>query len=404
MTEQRHAALAIHPIAAEDEESGEQFEPLKRRQIVRRARLAMWIVLAALAIGGARTVLIRMSDARALEAGTAERAAQYVKTTLPQTDAAGQTLTLPGTLQGYVQSPISARASGYVKRWTQDIGSQVRQGELLAELDTPEIDQQLSQAIAARQQTASTLELAQSTVARWESLRQKDVVSQQDLDERRSALAQARANLAAADANVQRLKQTEGFKRIVAPFSGVITRRSVDVGDLIDAGSGRTLFLLAQTDPLRVYINVPQAYAQLVKAGQPAVITQAELRGQTFKGEVARTAGAIDTATRMMQVEITLPNKDGALLPGAYVQVSLPLVASQSLTIPANALLFRAEGTRVALVDAQGRVTLRPVSLGRNYGEAVEVIDGLKATDRLVLNPPDSMADGDVVTVEKGPA
>ncbi|MBB3177701.1 efflux RND transporter periplasmic adaptor subunit [Variovorax sp. Sphag1AA] len=399
MTEQRHAALAIHPIAAS--EDGEHHELLKRRQIVRRTRIAVWIVLAVLVVGGARTVFVRMTNARALEVGTAERAAQYVKTALPQTPTAGQTLALPGTLQGYVQSPISARASGYLKRWTKDIGSHVEKGELLAELDTPEIDQQLSQAIAARQQAASSLELAKSTVARWENLRKKDVVSQQDLDERRSGLAQATANLAAADANVQRLKQTEGFKRVVAPFSGVVTRRNVDVGDLIDAGSGRALFLLAQTDPLRVYINVPQAYAQLVKAGQPVVVTQSELRGQTFKGEVARTSGAIDTATRMMQVEVSLPNKDGTLLPGAYVQVSLPMAASQSLTIPANALLFRAEGTRVAVVDAQGKIKLRGVTLGRNYGETVEVIDGIGPTDRLVLNPSDSLADGDVVVIAK---
>lgn len=402
MTEQRHAALAIHPIAVDDD--GEHHELLKRRQIVRRTRIAVWIVLAVLVAGGARTVFVRMGNARELEAGTAERAANYVKTALPQTPAAGQTLALPGTLQGYVQSPISARASGYLKRWTKDIGSHVEKGELLAELDTPEIDQQLSQAIAARQQTASSLELAKSTVARWEALRKKDVVSQQDLDERRSALSQATANLAAADANVQRLRQTEGFKRVVAPFSGVVTRRNVDVGDLIDAGSGRALFLLAQTDPLRVYINVPQAYAQLVKPGQPVVVTQSELRGQNFKGAVARTSGAIDTATRMMQVEVSLPNKDGTLLPGAYVQVSLPLAASQSLTIPANALLFRAEGTRVAVVDAQGKVKLRGVTLGRNYGETVEVIDGLAPADRLVLNPSDSLADGDVVVVAKEPA
>jgi len=194
---------------------------------------------------------------------------------------------------------------------------------------------------------------------------------------------------------------------VLAPFAGVITRRNVDVGDLIDAGgggSGRALFMLAQTDPLRVYINVPQAYAQLIKAGQPVVVTQAELRGQSFKGEVARTSGAIDTTTRMMQVEVSLPNKDGTLLPGAYVQVSLPLAASQSLTIPANALIFRAEGTRVAVVDAQGRVHLRTVQLGRNYGETVEVLDGLGATDRLVLNPSDSLAEGDVVVVAKEPA
>jgi RND family efflux transporter MFP subunit len=241
-------------------------------------------------------------------------------------------------------------------------------------------------------------------VARWENLRKKDVVSQQDLDERRSGLAQATANVAAADANVQRLRQTEGFKRVVAPFAGVITRRNVDVGDLIDAGGSRPMFLLAQTDPLRVYINVPQAYAQLVKAGQPVVVTQAELRGQSFKGEVARTSGAIDTATRMMQVEVALPNREGLLLPGAYVQVSLPLAASRALSIPANTLLFRPEGTRVAIVDAEGRVRLRTVNLGRNYGESVEVLDGITANDRLILNPSDSLAEGDVVAVAKEPA
>lgn len=402
MTEQRHAALGIHPIAAD--EDGDHHELPRRRQIVRRTRIAVLIVLALLTIGAARIVFVRMSNARALEIGTAERAAQYVKTALPQTPAAGQTLALPGTLQGYVQSPISARASGYLRRWTKDIGSHVEKGDLLAEIETPEIDQQLSQGIAARQQAASSLDLAKSTVARWENLRKKDVVSQQDLDERRSALAQATANVAAADANVQRLKQTEGFKRVLAPFAGMITRRNVDVGDLIDAGSGRSLFLLAQTDPLRVYINVPQAYAQLIKAGQPVIVTQAELRDQRFQGEVARTSGAIDSATRMMQVEVSLPNKDGVLLPGAYVQVSLPLAASKSLTIPANALLFRAEGTRVAVVDAQGKVHLRPINLGRNYGETVEVLDGISGTDRLVLNPSDSLAEGDVVVVAKEPA
>lgn len=405
MTEQRHAALGIHPIAADDE--GGHDDLPRRRQIVRSARIAVLVVLVLLAIGAARTVYVRSANARALEAGTAERATQYVKTALPQTAGAGQTLALPGTLQGFTQSPISARASGYLKRWTKDIGSRVEKGELLAELETPEIDQQLSQAIAARQQAASGLELAKSTVARWEGLRKKDVVSQQDLDERRGALAQATANLAAADANVQRLRQTEGFKRVLAPFAGVITRRNVDVGDLIDAGAGnggRALFQLSQTDPLRVYVNVPQAYAQLVKTGQPVVVTQSELRGQSFKGEVARTSGAIDSATRMMQVEVALPNPEGTLLPGAYVQVSLPLTPSRALSIPANALLFRAEGTRVAVVDAEGKVRLRGISIGRNYGDTVEVMDGITATDRLVLNPSDSLAEGDLVTVAKEPA
>ena len=405
MTDQRHAALGIHPIAG-DEDGGPDHLP-RRRQIVRSTRIAVLLVLALLAIGAARTVYVRVANARALEAGTAERATQYVKTALPQTAGSGQTLALPGTLQGFTQSPISARASGYLKRWTRDIGSRVEKGELLAEIETPEIDQQLSQAVAARQQAAAALELAKSTLARWEGLRKKDVVSQQDLDERRGALAQASANLAAADANVQRLRQTEGFKRVLAPFAGVITRRNVDVGDLIDAGAGnggRALFQMAQTDPLRVYVNVPQAYAQLVKEGQPVVVTQSELRGQSFKGEVARTSGAIDSATRMMQVEVALPNKEGILLPGAYVQVSLPLTPSRALSIPANALLFRAEGTRVAVVDAEGKVRLRGVSIGRNYGDTVEVIDGISASDRLVLNPSDSLAEGDPVTVAKEPA
>jgi len=396
MSEHHHSTLGIHPV-----EPGDHGELLKRRQIVRRAKIVTVVILVLLAVGAGRTVMSRMSNARALEAGTAERATQYLKITVPRTSDAGQTLVLPGTLQGYVQAPISARASGYLRRWHKDIGSRVGKGELLAEIETPEIDQQLSQAVAARQQAASSLALAKSTAERWEALRKKDAVSQQELDERRSADAQARANLAAADANVERLRQLEGFKRVVAPFAGVITRRNVDVGDLIDAGGGasRALFLLAQTDPLRVYVNVPQSYAQLVKSGQEVVITQSELRGRSFRGEVARTAASIDAATRTMQVEVVLPNKDGALLPGAYVQVSLPLQSSRALEISTNALMFRSEGMRVAVVDAQGRVHLRPIKVGRNYGERVEVIDGIAGADRLILNPPDSLAEGDQVAI-----
>ena len=397
MSQQRHSSLGINPV-----EPGDSGELLKRRQIVRRAKILTAVVLVLLAIGAGRTVISRVSNARMLEAGTAERAKQYVKTTLPKAADTGQTLSLPGTLQGFVQSPIAARASGYLRRWYKDIGSRVEKGELLAEIETPEIDQQLSQAIASRQQTASSLELARTTVERWESLRKKDAVSQQELEERRSADVQARANLAAADANVERLRQLEGFKRVVAPFAGVITRRNVDVGDLIDAGGGsggRALFQLAQTDPLRVYVNVPQSYAQLIKRGQKVVVTQAELPGRTFEGEVARTSASIDATTRTMQIEVALPNHDGTLLPGAFVQVSLPLEASQSLVIPTNALLFRAEGMRVAVLDSADRVHLRAIDLGRNYGQTVEVLGGISASDRLVLNPADSLAEGDQVAL-----
>ena len=371
------------------------------RKVLRRARVLMLVMLVLLAAGAGRTMLSRISNANALEAGTAERAKVYVKTALPKSDAAGQTVSLPGTLQGYVQSPIAARASGYLKRWTHDIGSRVAKGALLAEIEAPEIDQQLSQAIAVREQTASSLGLAKSTRERWEALRKRDAVSQQELDEKRSGEVQAAANLAAADANVERLRQLEGFKRVVAPFAGVITRRNVDVGDLIDAGggAGRVLFTLAQTDPLRVYIYVPQAYSQLVKPGQEVSITQAELRGQVFRGTVARTAGSIDAATRTMQVEIQLPNRDGLLLPGAYVQAALPLAASKALVIPANTLMIRGAGTLVAVVGADGRIKLKPIKVGRNYGQTVEVLDGVSATDQLVLNPSDSLGEGDTVTV-----
>ena len=369
-----------------------------KARVARGTRIAVVVVLVLLAVGAGRTILGRMANAKILEANVAEGSTQYVKTTFAKAAAGGQTLSLPGSLQGFQQAPLAARSAGYVKRWTKDIGSHVEKGELLAEIESPEIDQQLSQAEAARQQTAATVALAKSTVERWEALRKKDVVSQQELDERRSGTTQAVANLAAADANVNRLRHLLGFTRVTAPFSGVITRRNVDVGDLIDSG-GRTLFVLTQMDPLRVYVNVPQSYAQLVKAGQKVVVTQSELRGQTFPGEVARTAASIDASTRTMQVEIALRNRDGVLLPGAYVNVDLPLTGNRTLVVPTNVLLFRGEGTRVAVVDGASRIHLRPVTLGRNLGESIEVVDGVRTGDRLVVNPSDSLAEGDAVAV-----
>jgi RND family efflux transporter MFP subunit len=391
MSHESHSQLAIHAVEAQEGEL------LKRRQIARRTRIAAVVVLVLLAAGAARTMVSRMSNARTLERTSAESALQYVKVANVQPAGAAQTLSLPGSLQGYVQAPVAARAGGYLRRWTKDIGSRVQQGDLLAEIETPELDQQLSQAIAARNQTAASLELAKTTVERWEQLRKRDAVSQQELEERRSAYVQARANLAGADANVERLRQLESFKRVLAPFAGVITKRNVDIGDLID--SNKPLFLLSQTDPLRVYVNVPQSYAHLVKPGQPAVVTQTELQGRTFKGQVVRTASSIDASTRTMQAEVNLPNRDGALLPGAFVNVDLTAAPSNTLTIPANALLFRSQGTLVASVDAAGAVHLQPVRVGRNYGETVEVLDGLQGSESLVLNPSDSLAEGDKVQV-----
>jgi RND family efflux transporter MFP subunit len=386
------------PKPAAAQATSESTTPAERARIARGVRITVIVVLVLLVVGAGRTVFMRMANAKVLETNAGEHAVQYVKTTFAKDGGTGQTLALPGTLQGFQQAPIAARSSGYLKRWTKDIGSHVEKGELLAEIESPEIDQQLSQAIAARQQMVATLGLAKSSVERWEALRKKDVVSQQELDERRSAVTQGDANVAAADANVERLRQLQGFSRVTAPFAGVITRRNVDTGDLIDS-SGRMLFVLTQMDPLRIYVNVPQSYAQLVKPGQKVVITQSELRGRNFTGEVARTAGSIDSASRTMQVEINLRNSDGALLPGAYVQVALPLAPSSTLVIPTNVLLFRAEGTRVAVVDAASRVHLRPVTLGRNLGESIEVLDGVGPKDRLVVNPSDSLAEGDAVAI-----
>jgi len=390
--------MADDPDHPHDQAHRAGADPATRARAVRGVRIAAIVVVVLLAVGAGRTIVGRMANARVLESNVGEGAVQYVKTTVAKTSDGGQTLALPGSLQGFQQAPLAARSSGYVKRWTKDIGSHVEKGELLAEIESPEVDQQLSQAIAARQQTAAGLGLATSTVERWEALRKKDVVSQQELDERRSGATQAVANLAAADANVQRLRQLQSFTRVTAPFAGVITRRNVDVGDLIDS-SGRTLFVLTQMDPLRVYVNVPQSYAQLVKPGQKVVVTQAELRGQSFPGTVARTAASIDAATRTMQVEIALPNRDGTLLPGAYVQVELPLAGGKTLVVPTNVLLFRGEGTRVAVVDSASKVHLKPVTLGRNLGESIEVLDGLNAGERLVVNPSDSLAEGDAVAL-----
>jgi RND family efflux transporter MFP subunit len=397
MSEERHSSLAIHSTGVDD-----PHDLLQRQQVIRRSKISAAVVVLLLLLGGARTVLSQSRNMDQLKADVQTRSQIYVKTSVVQVREAGQTLPLPGSLQGYVQSPIYARVPGYIKRWHKDIGARVRKGEVLAELETPETDELLSQAQAARQQAAASLELAKSTEARWVALRAKDAVSQQEVDEKRSNSTQAMANLAAAEANMQRLKQLSNFKSLVSPTDGVITRRNVDTGDLVDAGAGgglpRALFVVTQTDPLRLYVNVPQTYAQQIKPGQTVTVRQAELPGQKFEGKLARTGASIDPLTRSMQVEISLSNKDGQLLPGAFVQVDMPLQSKGTLTIPNNALIIRAGGVKVAMVDADKRVKLHAVTLGRNLGEQVEVTSGLQSGTRLVLNPPDALNDGDTVT------
>jgi len=396
MTEKTHASLAI---PARETEDGHALPPRNREW--QRARIAIWIVLALLALGALRTVVADILQSRSVAETTRQNALDYVTVVTPtQADGSANTL-LPGTLRGYVESPIYARATGYLLHWYVDIGTRVKQGQLLADLDTPEIDQELAQAVAQREQINSSLALAKSSYERWQQLRQRDAVSQQELDERQSTYTQDVANLAAADANVQRLRQLESFKRIVAPFDGVVTQRNVDVGDLIDAGSGtsRALFALAQSDPLRVYVQLPQAYAQNVSVGQQVVVTQAELPGKQFHGTITHVSGAIDVPTRSLQIEVRLPNPDDLLRPGAYVQVAVPAAAHADIMVPGNALLFRAEGPRMAVVDSNGTVHLRKVVIAQDLGQSLEIESGIEPNDKVIVNPSDSIADGDHVQI-----
>jgi RND family efflux transporter MFP subunit len=375
--------------------------------VLRRAKFIVGGIIGVLLIGAVIVFVLRSFQAGALESSTTLHAKRYVTTIMPKAGGDGQPLTLPGTLLGVIESTVYARSNGYVVRWVKDIGSSVKKGELLAEITAPEIDEELSQAVSARAQAAASADLAKSTADRWKALRQKDAVTQQDLDERLSAYNQAAANHAAADANVGRLRKLQGFNQVVAPFDGVVTRRNIDVGDLVNAGNGGTgqaLFAVAQVDPLRLYVYVPQAYAHQIKIGDAVTVTLAERAGGEYRGAVARTARAIDAATRTMQVEIRVPNPAGALIAGSYVQVTLPINAdAQALVVPTNVLLFRPDGTRIASVDAGGRVHMVLVKLGTDFGTSVEVLSGLDANDRIVLNPADSLAEGDVVTLPAAP-
>lgn len=369
------------------------------------ARLALIAVLVLLVAGGF-SVVRRFSERHALAEETEKLAVPTVAAIKPSAEPADEQLTLPAQLQAYVQSSIFSRTNGYLLRWTKDIGSHVNKGELLAEIDTPEVDQELSQAKAARQQIEAQLQLAKSSAERWTNLRKTDSVSQQEADQQTSAYTQAQANLAAADANVRRLEQLESFKHIYAPFSGVITRRNVDTGALITAGSnGQTheLFDIAQVDPLRVYVSVPQTNAPSIKPGMAAYIELREFPGEKFTGKVVRTADAIDPATRTLLTEIDVPNKNGRLLPGSYAQVSFAVpIQTVRLTVPVNTLLFRSEGPRVAVVGPDQKVHLKPVIIGRDFGTKVEILGGLDRSDQIVVNPADSLEEGQQVNLKSG--
>jgi RND family efflux transporter MFP subunit len=314
---------------------------------------------------------------------------------------------LPGTLQAYVESPIYARTNGYLKKWYHDIGSSVKKGDLLADIDTPEVDQQLDQARADLNTSKANVQLSEITAARYSELLKTDGVSKQEVDNALGDLAAKRAMVQSSEANVRRLEDLESFKRIYAPFGGVLTQRNVDIGMLINAGNGGTsqqLFYLAQTDPIRVYVNVPEAYAPSIHAGLGAYLELTQYPGQKFQGKVVRTANAIDLSTRTLLTEVDVPNASGQLLPGGYAQVHLGVkVKGQRLQVPGNALLFRSEGLRAVVVDANHHAHLQTLAIGRDYGVTLEVLNGLKADDWIVLNPADSLIDGQAVHVKEVP-
>jgi RND family efflux transporter MFP subunit len=369
----------------------------------RKALTIVGVLLLVLLAAGAVTFLSRASHDRALAKETERETIPTVAIVKPLAEKQDEELILPGSLLAYEESPIYARTSGYLVRWYRDIGSRVKKGDLLAKIDTPEVDQELNQTRAARQQIVAQLELAKISADRWEALRKTDSVSAQEADQQTSGYKQAQANLAAADANVRRLEQLEGFKDVYAPFDGVLTRRNVDPGALINAGAGaagRELFDVARVDPLRVFTSVPQAYAPSIKVGEKTAITLQEFPGEKFVATIARTAESIDPNTRTLLTEVDVPNKDERLLPGSFGEVHFAVGTNvNKVTVPVNAMLFRAQGAQVAVVGPDNKIQLRQINIGRDYGTTLEILDGVSPDDQVVVNPSDSLEEGQQVNV-----
>jgi membrane fusion protein, multidrug efflux system len=372
-----------------------------------KAMMIVGILLLVLLIAGGLTLWDHVTHERALAKETERETVPTVAVVYPQSEKPDEDLVLPGSLLAYEESPIYARTNGYLVRWYKDIGSRVEKGELLAKIDTPEVDQELNQTRAARLQILAQMDLAKISADRWQNLRKTDSVSAQEADQYDSGYKQSQANLAAADANVRRLEQLEGFKDVYAPFTGVLTKRNVDPGALINAGAGvgtgtagRELFDIARVDPLRVYTSVPQAYAPFIKVGAKTAVTLQEFPGEKFFGKVVRTAESIDPTTRTLLTEVDVPNQNGRLLPGSFGQVHFAVGSGvNKVTVPVNAMLFRAEGPRLAVIGPGGKVQLRPINIGRDYGATLEILGGVSTTDQVVINPADSLEDGQQVNV-----
>lgn len=366
-----------------------------RHTLHKATALSVILVLILLAVGGLR-YLANIRDAKALEQQTQRNLIRTVNIAHAKADKLQNTLVLPASLRGYSESILYARSNGYISAWYKNIGDSVQRGDLLAKIEAPEQTQELVQAQATREQIRTRLALAKSTQDRSEILRQHDSVPQQELEEKRSNYQQAQAELAVIDANIQRLQQLESFRRITAPFNGVITQRSVDIGDLISA-NGKALFALAQTDKLRLSLGIPQIYAGEIKVSQEVNISISGVR-EKFQGKIEHIAGAIDPATRSRQIEVVLDNTEHKLIPGAYAEVSIHLTKPvPAQMIPASALLIKQDEPYVVVVNQQHKIEFHPIKIGRDLGKTIEVIAGVSAGDALVLSPSELLEAGEKV-------
>lgn len=370
-----------------------------------RLRRILEIVIALVIVGLAVGLIPRWFARQAVLTETRADATPSVDVISPVPARTDLGTPLPADVQAFVEAAIHARASGYLKNWYVDIGEHVTNNQVLAEIDTPELDEQLAQARAELDQAKANQDLAKITADRWTELLKTASVSDQETAEKTSDYVLKQATVASARANVQRLEDMKNFDRVTAPFAGVVTVRNTDIGQLIAAGSGPELFRLVQTNPLRVYVRVPQQLIHAIVPGQKAALTFQEMPGREFEATVTRTAGAVDPASRTLQVELQVPNPRDEILSGSYAQVRFnESAATNVLTLSDNALIFRAQGMQVAVVGADGKVQLRSVKLGRDFGNTVEVLAGLKASDRVIVNPPDGVAEGMSVKIAAPPA
>jgi RND family efflux transporter MFP subunit len=367
-----------------------------------RLRQYAWIAAAIGVVLAVWGIASRVNARNELGRQTAMAAATTVVTVKPTVAPGSEALVLPGSMQAYYEAPIYARTNGYVRAWYTDIGTPVKKGQLLAEIETPEVDQQLGQAQADLGTAEANYQLAKTTDARWQGLLATESVSKQDAEQRAGDAAAKKAAVESAAANVARLRDLESFKRVLAPFDGVVTQRNTDIGALINAGQspGAALFRVADTHRLRVYVTVPQAYASGIRTGMSADLVFAEHPSRPYPATVAFTAQALDPASRTLQVELQVENPQHELFPGAYVEVHFKLAAAgPTLRLPANAVLFRAQGLLLAVVGADRHVRLKPIVEGRDFGSSIEVLSGIDATDDIVINPPDSITEGALVRI-----